>query len=240
MTTQRKIMTNILVVDDEPPIRQLLRLVLTRQGYQVEIADCSAQAFRILQNNSSIDLVLLDWMLPDTSGIKLLTQLRSSEEFAELPVIMLTAKAEESNVLRGFGMGADDYITKPFSPKELVMRVQSLLKRVKPKGKAEKKLCFYELCMNLESHELCIKDQVIKCGRLEFKLLAYLIQNIGKTLSRDHILMQVWQADKDITARTVDVHITRIRKLLAPFAYDQCIRSVRGEGYQLVDREPVC
>ena len=230
-------MTKILIVDDEPLIRQLLHLVLTRQGYEVEMAGSGVGALNVLQSDSAIDLILLDWMLPDTSGIKLLVQIRESMKFSDLPVIMLTAKAEESDIVRGFGMGADDYVTKPFSPKELVMRIQALLKRVKPKiNDSSNKLCFHELCIDLERHSLSIKDETIKCGRLEFKLLTYLIQHVGKTLSRAHILDKVWHADKEITERTVDVHITRIRKLLSAYGYDQYIHAVRGEGYQLIDR----
>ncbi|WP_440992649.1 response regulator [Cysteiniphilum litorale] len=232
-------MAKILIVDDEPPIRQLLQLTLTRQQDEVVMAENGVQALKLLMSDSSIDLILLDWMLPDTSGIKLLAQIRQTKPLESLPVIMLTAKAEEGDVLRGFGMGVDDYVTKPFSPKELVMRIQALLKRTKGGNDDKSKLTFRELNADLESHLLVFKGEVIKCGRLEFKLITYLMKHAGKTLSRARILDHVWNADKEITERTVDVHIARIRKLLAPFHYDIYLRAIRGEGYQLINQELV-
>ncbi|WP_119329121.1 response regulator [Cysteiniphilum halobium] len=232
-------MAKILIVDDEPPIRQLLHLTLTRQQYDVVMVENGVQALKVLAGDSSIDLVLLDWMLPDTSGIKLLAEIRQTKQLEALPVIMLTAKAEEGDVLRGFGMGVDDYVTKPFSPKELIMRIQALLKRTKVSNNDQSKLTFRELNADLQSHLLSCKGKVVKCGRLEFKLITYLMQHAGKTLSRARILDHVWDADKEITERTVDVHITRVRKLLAPFHYDIYLRAIRGEGYQLINQDLV-
>ncbi|WP_440616825.1 response regulator [Cysteiniphilum sp. 6C5] len=232
-------MAKILIVDDEPPIRQLLHLTLTRQQYDVVMVENGEQALKALISDSSIDLILLDWMLPDTSGIKLLAQIRQTKQLETLPVIMLTAKAEEGDVLRGFGMGVDDYVTKPFSPKELIMRIQALLKRTKGVSDDKSKLTFRELNADLQSHVLSCKGQIIKCGRLEFKLITYLMKHAGKTLSRARILDHVWDTDKEVTERTVDVHIARVRKLLASCHYDIYLRAIRGEGYQLIDQEIV-
>ncbi len=226
-------MATVLVVDDEPPIRQMLKLALTRGGFEVVEAETALKALDEINRNKTIDLVLLDWMLPDMSGTSLLTQLRQSSTYKLLPVIMVTAKAEENNVLRGFSMGADDYITKPFSPKELIARVQAVLKRShKPKPKL---LSFKTLSFDLEGKRLMHEGKQVKCGRLEFNLLVYFVQNLNRTLSREHLLDKVWPAQKDVTERTVDVHVRRIRQILEAFEYQDYIRSVRGEGYQMLE-----
>ena len=225
----------ILIVDDEPPIRQLLKLALTTQKYTAIEAENGYQALDILEAQKDIRLGLLDWMLPDMSGIELLSRLRKHELLKQIPIIMLTAKAEENNVLRGFSAGADDYITKPFSPKELIARIQALLKRtyVNPD---KVQLSFHELTLDHEARKLFFREESIKCGRLEFNLLSYFFKNKNKTLSRAHLLDKVWSRDKEVTERTVDVHVRRVRKLLAPYGYDKYIFSVRGEGYQMADK----
>ncbi|MFZ9034708.1 MAG: response regulator [Francisellaceae bacterium] len=222
----------ILIVDDEPPIRQMLRLALTRGGFDVIEAADARSAWHLLQKETAIDLILLDWMLPDMSGINLLSRIRNDRLLKNKPVIMLTARAEENNVLRGFDSGSDDYITKPFSPKQLIARINAVLKRSIPEQKNQ--LIVNDLLLDCDANRVFYNSQEIKCGRLEFKLLQYLMRYNGKTFSRQHLLDSVWSTQKDVTERTVDVHIRRVRKLLEPFGYDKYIRSVRGEGYQML------
>ncbi|WP_119343287.1 response regulator [Facilibium subflavum] len=225
-------MAKILVVDDEAPIRQMLDIALVKNGFSVTLAEHGKEALQQLKSDADIDLILLDWMLPDMSGIHLLTHIRGQADLKQKPVMMLTAKAQEDNIVRGFSMGADDYITKPFSPKELIARIHAVLKRTKTIK--HKHLQFKKLYFDLEGRRLLYDKNTVKCGRLEFNLLVYFVKNINKTLSREHLLNNVWPPQKDVTERTVDVHVRRVRQLLLNFGYDHYIRSVRGEGYQMV------
>lgn len=230
-------MRHILVVDDEAPIRQLLTLALSRSHYKVSKAETGGSALKTLQQDKTIDIMLLDWMLPDIGGIQLLKDIRTDnalQTLRTLPIIMLTSKAEENNILKGFKYGADDYITKPFSPKELLARIHAILRRAQPIT-AQAELYFKNLLFNIESKQLFYNGILVKCSRLEFNLLKYLTQNTNKILSRERLLNDVWLDQWAITERTVDVHIRRIRKILEPFGYNLYIQSVRGEGYLMTD-----
>ena len=223
----------ILIVEDEAPIRSMLSFALKRAGYETKGVSSVEEAWNVLGDRLP-KLILLDWMLPDQTGVTFLSKLRQLEAYKNIPVIMLTARADESSKLRGFEAGADDYVTKPFSPKELLARMNALLKRSQQVDKAEAILTVGSITLNLENHELCCDGKIIKIGGLEFKLLTYLMKHPNKALSRSVLLSKVWKAEKEVSERTVDVHIRRVRSVLEPLGYGNLILSIRGIGYKLV------
>jgi two-component system phosphate regulon response regulator PhoB len=231
----------ILIVEDEPSIQQMISFVLKRAGYDTTEVDSARKAWNFLKKNKP-SLIILDWMLPDKTGILFLTELRKNSSFDNTPVIMLTARAEESSKIRGFDAGADDYITKPFSPKELVARVKTILKRYQPKnttgetGNNHSKpiLTYKGISMDPNERALEINSEKIKIAPLEFKLLYQLLKYANKAQSRDKLLENAWDDKTGITDRTVDVHIRRVRKLLEPSSYDKNIESIRGIGYRFI------
>jgi len=233
--------SDILIIEDEPAIQQMLSFALKRSGYTSTTVDSIRKAWNVLKNKPP-SLILLDWMLPDKTGISFLTEIRKNKAYDNIPVIMLTARAEESSKIRGLESGADDYITKPFSPKELTARIKAILKRYKPKDKANnikdevEELDIILKTENLELNQtertLKIYNEKIKIGPLEFKLLYYLVKSPNKTRSREKLLERVWDNKAGVTDRTVDVHIRRVRKLLEPSGYYRNIVSIRGIGYK--------
>lgn len=224
----------VLIVEDEEAIREMLRLTLEREAYQVLDCETAEEAHTLLANHS-VHLMLLDWMLPGTSGIAFTKQLRAHNDYCKLPIILLTAKAEEEDKLSGFSAGADDYISKPFSLKEALARVQSVLKRSYPNKNAKPLISLNGLTIDKESHLLYTdSNDEIHLGPTEFKLLLFLMSNPGRVYSRDQLLDSIWGIDVYVDERTVDVHVRRLRKALSPYQLEKVIRTVRGSGYSFV------
>jgi len=221
----------ILIVEDEGPLVTLLRYNLEREGFAVsEASDGEEALLRAAEHRP--DLILLDWMLPLLSGIEVCRRLRRLPNSANIPIIMLTARGEENDKVRGFDCGADDYITKPFSPVELIARIRALLRRARPELAAEQ-LEFADLVMDLAAHRVRRSDREVHLGPTEFRLLQHLMRNPGRVFSREQLLDAVWGRDVYVEARTVDVHIRRLRKALNGIGDPDLIRTVRAAGYAL-------
>lgn len=221
----------VLVVEDEPALLTLLRYNLESEGYRVFEAKNGEEALMLTREHKP-DLVLLDWMLPLLSGIEVCRQLRRLPEMRSIAVIMLTAKSEEADKLRGLDVGADDYVTKPFSPSELMARVKAVLRRSKPQLSAET-LAYRDLSMDLATHRVRRGNQEVHLGPTEFRLLRFLMENQGRVFSREQLLDHVWGRDIYVEARTVDVHIRRLRKAINLEGTADVIRTVRSAGYAL-------
>ena len=224
----------ILVVEDEAALVTLLRYNLEREGFRVAEARDGEEALLMVREQKP-DLVLLDWMLPLLSGLEVCRQLRRSPDTRSLPIIMLTARGEEGDKLRGLDSGADDYVTKPFSPSELVARVRAALRRSRPVTNGES-LQFEDLTMDLVAHRVRRRGRDIHLGPTEFRLLRHLMEHQGRVFSREQLLDQVWGRDVYVEPRTVDVHIRRLRRAINAEAEADLIRTVRSAGYSL-DRE---
>ena len=221
----------ILVVEDEAAIRDLLSFTLHRGGYSVIVAADTREAMEKLAEKP--DLVLLDWMLPGISGVEFARRLRQDEATQDLPVIMLTARGEEENKLKGFEAGIDDYVTKPFSSQELLARVKAILRRSQPQAEAEAEVIEINgLELDTAGHRLRINGKPMDLGPTEFRLLNFFMTHPERVYSRDQLLDQVWGDNVYIEDRTVDVHIRRLRKALEPYGYDRHVQTVRGAGYR--------
>ena len=221
--------THILIVEDEPEIRELLNFSLARAGFRVTEAESAESALQKLFNQLP-DLVIVDWMLPGMSGVDLAKRIRKDELTSSLPLLMLTARSEESDVLKSFDSGIDDYMSKPFSPKELVARIKALMRR---SGVPEDELI--EACgiqIDLGSHRLTVKGTNVNIGPTEYRLLELLMRNPDRVFERDQLLDRIWGRSSYIEIRTVDVHILRLRKVLKPFGLDGTIQTVRSVGYR--------
>ncbi|MDX6750853.1 phosphate regulon transcriptional regulator PhoB [Geminicoccaceae bacterium 1502E] len=221
----------ILIVEDEAALQKLLAYNLEAAGYEVIQAYDGEEALTLLAERQP-DLVLLDWMLPQLSGIELCRRLRRRPETAHTPVIMLTARSEERDRLRGLETGADDYITKPFSPAELLARVRAVLRRVRP-ALAEQMLSFHDLRMDLTAHRVFRSEREVHLSPTEFRLLRHFLENPGRVFSRTQLLDRVWGSELDIELRTVDATIRRLRRALNGEAEPDLLRTVRAEGYAL-------
>ncbi len=221
----------ILVVEDEAALVTLLRYNLEREGFRVAAARDGEEAL-LLAREQKPDLVLLDWMLPLLSGIEVCRQLRRIPETRAVPIIMLTARGEEGDKLRGLDSGADDYVTKPFSPTELVARVRAVLRRSRPALNGEV-LTYEDLTMDLASHRVRRAGRDVHLGPTEFRLLRHLLEHQGRVFSREQLLDLVWGRDVYVEPRTVDVHIRRLRKALNGEDEIDLIRTVRSAGYAL-------
>jgi len=223
----------ILVVEDEAAIRQMIAFNLSRAGFEVEEAeDCSSARLRIA--DSRPDLLLVDWMLPDSTGLELTRTLRREEANREMPIIMLTARAEERDKLLGLDGGADDYITKPFSPRELLSRINAVLRRAAPP--ADEPLVAGDLQLDPVSHRVFVGDQEVRLGPTEYRLLKFLMENADRVYSRTQLLDFVWGQNVYIEERTVDVHVRRLRKVLEDYKVEHYIQTVRGAGYRFSAR----
>ena len=223
--------TTILLVEDEPAILELLEFTLAPKGYKLQRALDANQA-RAAIRTALPDLVILDWMMPGESGVQLARALRADARTKGLPIIMLTARADETDKIGGLDAGADDYITKPFSPRELVSRVNALLRRRAPEH-AEEPLTFGPLLVDPSRHEARAHGQLLDIGATEFKLLRFFVAHPERVFSRAQLLDQVWGDHTSIEERTVDVHILRLRKALAASKTEECVQTVRGAGYRL-------
>jgi two-component system phosphate regulon response regulator PhoB len=224
----------ILVVEDESALVTLLRYNLEREGFRVAEARDGEEAL-LAAREQKPDLVLLDWMLPLLSGLEVCRQMRRMAETRGVPIIMLTARGEEGDKLRGLDSGADDYVTKPFSPSELVARIRAALRRSRPTTNGES-LQFEDLTMDLAAHRVRRRGRDIHLGPTEFRLLRYLLEHQGRVFSREQLLDMVWGQDVYVEPRTVDVHIRRLRKAINATDESDLIRTVRSAGYSL-DRE---
>jgi two-component system phosphate regulon response regulator PhoB len=225
----------ILCVDDEKPIREMVSLVLRQNKFQYLDASDAIQAQSVM-NQQMPDLILLDWMMPGISGIEFVHLLRNEPNFAHIPIIMLTARTEEDNMIRGLNSGADDYLTKPFSAKELIARIYALLRRSTPEngvGSLERD----GLKIDLDKHRVTVDGTNVNLGPTEFRLLRYFMENPERAYSRSQVLNAVWGMNIYVELRTVDVHIRRLRKALTPTGYAKFIQTVRGIGYRFSDKE---
>jgi two-component system phosphate regulon response regulator PhoB len=219
----------ILLVEDEVPIRQMIAFNLTRAGFEVAEAGDSASA-RMQIADSRPDLLLVDWMLPDSSGLELTRTLRREPANRDIPIIMLTARADERDRVLGLDGGADDYITKPFSPRELLSRVNAVLRRSAPA--ADEPLLAGELRLDPVSHRVYAGEREIGLGPTEYRLLKFLMENPDRVYSRMQVLDNVWGQNVYVEERTVDVHIRRLRQVLEDFGIDRYVQTVRGSGYR--------
>ena len=223
----------VLVAEDESALTTLLRYNLEREGYRVLDAKDGEEAL-LVANEENPDVVLLDWMLPQLSGIEVCRRLRSRQETRNVPIIMLTARGEETDRIRGLDTGADDYITKPFSMTELLARIRAVVRRVRP-ALAGDSVRIGDIEMDRAAHRVRRGGKDIHLGPTEFKLLDHLIQHPGRVFSREQLLDAVWGSDIYVEARTVDVHVGRLRKALNPDGERDPIRTVRSAGYSLDD-----
>jgi two-component system phosphate regulon response regulator PhoB len=221
----------VLVVEDEDALATLLHYNLDKEGYRVGVAGDGEEAL-IMANERAPDLVILDWMLPKVSGIEVCRRLRGRAETRNVPIIMLTARGEESDRIRGLDTGADDYVVKPFSMVELTARVRAVLRRIRP-GLADDRITVGDIIIDRVAHRVKRGGKEIHLGPTEFRLLDYLMQHPGRVFSREQLLDAVWGSDVYVEARTVDVHIGRLRKALNGDADGDPIRTVRSAGYSL-------
>lgn len=221
----------VLIVEDDENISELMRYNIEKAGYRVENVTDGEEAL-IMANELDPDVILLDWMLPNLSGIEICRRLRRQPETANVPIIMITARAEEADRVRGLETGADDYLTKPFSPRELIARIQAVLRRVRPALAAEA-LSFKDIILDNSSHRVTREGTTIHLGPTEFRLLRHLMENPRRVFSREQLLDSVWGHDVYVEERTVDVHIRRLRKALNVNGFSDYIRTVRAAGYAL-------
>jgi len=228
--------STVLLVDDEAAIRDMLRMALEIAGFRCIEAGNIHDAYTLVVDERP-DIVLLDWMLPGGSGLELLRRLKRDDITRDLPVIMLTAKTTEDNVIQGLDVGADDYITKPFAPRELIARVRALLRR-SGGGQANERIQVNELVLDGESRRVLVAEQELDMGPTEFRLLHFFMSHPERAYTRSQLLDQVWGANVYVEERTVDVHIRRLRKALQSAAgdYSTLIQTVRGTGYRFSQR----
>jgi len=221
----------VLIVEDEPPQAELLSYNLEKEGFRVLIAQDGEEGLLMAQE-STPDAIVLDWMLPGLSGIEVCRQLRGSSDTREIPILMLTARGEEEDRVRGIETGADDYVVKPYSPREVVARIKALLRRANPSLSSEA-LQYADIAMDLAQHKVNRDGRSIHLGPTEFRLLKTLMEKPGRVFSRERLLDLVWGRDVYVEDRTVDVHIRRLRKALNEGGGEDVIRTVRGEGYAI-------
>ena len=221
----------ILLIEDDQSLTELIRYNLESNDFNITcVAD--GEEGLLQAEETPPDLILLDWMLPNLSGIEICRRLRRNSDTAHVPVIMLTARAEESDRIRGLDTGADDYITKPFSPRELVARIQAILRRIRP-ALAGKMLTYADITLDCTSYKVTRGGLSLHLGPTEFRLLRHFMESPGRVFSREQLLDTVWGHDSDVELRTVDVHIRRLRKALNEGDMPDIIRTVRAAGYSL-------
>ena len=224
-------LANILLVEDEKSIVTLIKYNLEKEGFKVFCSETGEDALKIIKEKTP-DLVILDWMLPDTSGIDVCRQIKIDKKFKNIPVLILTAKGEPDDKIKGLEVGADDYVTKPFNNKELLLRIKSLIKRSKP-SLLEDLAIFKDLKIDRMTRKVFREDKEIKLGPTEYKLLDFLIKSPQRVYSREQLLNNVWGENINVETRTVDVHIRRLRKAINIDKKSDLIRTVRSSGYSL-------
>ncbi len=225
----------ILVVEDEAAIREMVSFALKAAEFEVLEATSVDEALLVITEQSP-DLIVLDWMLPRQSGLDLARRLRRDDSTLDIPIIILTARVEEVDKIQGLEAGADDYVTKPFSPRELIARIRALLRRSRTMADASP-VRFGDLVLNPASHRVTVDDHIIGIGPTEFRLLHYFMTHPERVYSRNQLLDLVWGRNRFVGERTVDVHVLRLRKALTAFGYDRHIQTVRGAGYRFSERE---
>lgn len=224
----------ILIVEDERPIREMIAFGLRRAGFDVsEAEDCRAARARIADRRP--DLLLVDWMLPDMSGLELTRQLKKDKETREVPIILLTARAEESDKVSGLEGGADDYVTKPFSPRELLARINAVLRRA-GSGSVEEVVVAGGLTLDAAGHRVLAGETSVPLGPTEYRLLSFFMTHPERVYTRGQLLDRVWGGNVYVEERTVDVHIRRLRKALEATGHDSLVQTVRGAGYRFSTR----
>jgi two-component system phosphate regulon response regulator PhoB len=224
----------ILIVEDEKPIRDMIAFGLRRAGFDVrEAEDCAAARASIADLRP--DLMLVDWMLPDQSGLELTRAVKRNKDTADLPVILLTARAEEQDKVAGLEGGADDYVTKPFSPRELLARIQAVLRRSTPAGAGEA-IEVGALRIDTAGHRVTVGERTVPLGPTEYRLLQFFMEHPERVYGRGQLLDRVWGGNVYVEERTVDVHIRRLRKALEPYGCDGLVQTVRGSGYRFSTR----
>jgi two-component system phosphate regulon response regulator PhoB len=224
-------LANILLVEDEKSIVTLIKYNLEKEGFKVFCSETGEDALKIIKEKTP-DLVILDWMLPDTSGIDVCRQIKIDKKLKNIPVLILTAKGEPDDKIKGLEVGADDYVTKPFNNKELLLRVKSLIKRSKP-SLLEDLGIFKDLKIDRITKKVFRENKEIKLGPIEYKLLDFFIKSPQRVYSREQLLNNVWGENINVESRTVDVHIRRLRKAINIDKKDDLIRTVRSSGYSL-------
>lgn len=222
---------SVLVVEDEPAQRELLSYNLEAEGFRVIVAEDGNEAMLVMEEERP-DLVLLDWMLPGTTGIEVCRRIRARKHLRETPIIMISARSEEMDRVRGLETGADDYVSKPYSIVELVARVKAQLRRSRP-GTVGEQLAFEDILLDSETHKVFRGKDELRLGPTEFRLLTTFMEKPGRVWSREQLLDRVWGRDIYVDTRTVDVHVGRLRKALAAKGGSDPIRTVRGTGYAL-------
>ena len=222
----------ILIVEDEKAIRDMVVFAINNDHLELIEAENGHQANQYIIDKKP-DLILMDWMLPDVSGVELVRRIKRDEVTRDIPIIMLTAKTQELDKVEGLDAGADDYITKPFSVKELSARIRAMLRRI-DNNHQDNKIIYGDLTLDLDAHHLLVKQQVIEIGPTEFRLVEFFMTHVDKVYSRAQLLDFVWGRSKFVEERTVDVHILRLRKLLKPYGCDTMVQTVRGYGYRFV------
>ncbi|MES9823981.1 MAG: phosphate regulon transcriptional regulator PhoB [Candidatus Thiodiazotropha endolucinida] len=224
----------ILAVDDEPAVGEMLRFILEQDGFRADFVEDATQAINQIRK-AKPDLILLDWMLPGMSGLELAGRLKKDRETASIPIIMLTAKGEEDDMVRGLDIGAEDYVTKPFSARELLARIRSILRRVSPLLAGDLLECG-GLALDPVSHRITSDGDDVDLGPTEFRLLHFFMSHRERVFTRGQLLDQVWGTNVYIEERTVDVHIRRLRKALEPTGKDKLLQTVRGAGYRFSNK----
>jgi two-component system, OmpR family, phosphate regulon response regulator PhoB len=231
MTVENK---NVLVVEDEPSIREMLRFALERAEFRVsEAGDAQTARLRIAEGRP--DLILMDWMLPGVSGMELARELKSDKLTRDIPIIMVTARTEEEDRVRGLNIGCDDYISKPFSFPELVARIKAVMRRTLPGG-GQEKLAVAGLEVDTAGQRVTVRGAPVHLGPTEYKLLHFFVSHPERVYTREQVLDRVWGQNVYVEERTVDVHIRRLRKALEPFGVDSLIQTVRGTGYRFSEK----
>lgn len=224
----------ILVVEDEGAIRDMLRFALERVEFRVTLA-ANAQEARLRMAESVPDLILLDWMMPGMSGVEFAKELKGANTTKDIPIIMVTARAEEEDKVRGLNIGADDYVSKPFSFPELIARIQAVLRRSTPGGE-EERMAVAGLEVDAASQRVTAHGEPVKLGPTEYRLLHFFVSHPERVYTREQVLDRVWGQNVYVEERTVDVHIRRLRKALEPHGFDAMIQTVRGTGYRFSDK----
>ncbi|GAA4343966.1 phosphate regulon transcriptional regulator PhoB [Kangiella taiwanensis] len=223
---------NILILEDERDIREMLAFCMSQAGYEVEQAATAERVFGLIKEGYKPDLFLVDWMLPGASGIELTKKLKKDPDMQSVPVIMLTARGEEDDRVQGLEVGADDYVVKPFSPRELLARVQAVLRRSGLATQASEQLSHGSIQIDTASHRVLINGSEVHLGPTEYKILHFFMSNPERVFSRGQLLDSVWGQQVVVEERTVDVHIRRLRKALAEYQVENYVQTVRGSGYR--------
>lgn len=226
---------SVLIVEDDDAIATLLEYNLEKEGYTVRVTDDGEEALLLAAENKP-DIVLLDWMLPGLTGVQICNRLRSNNETKKIPIIMLSARGEESDRIEGLESGVDDYLVKPFSPRELIARINAVFRRIRPAFVA-KELVYGDIVMDLSAQKVFYREKQVKLGPIEYKLLQSFMEYPNRVLSRDQLIRRIWGDALDVEPRTVDVHINRLRKSMGVEKRGMVIRTIRSSGYCLQESD---